>query len=346
MIVKRLARVLLLLILALFFLSANEAFSASKDKPIVWKHSSRTTEKGSMNRIIVWFYDQIEKRTNGRFKMKYFWNASLVSAREAPNALKAGISQSTLWWPPFYAAKIPLQTLDCLPFMAPRNRTKAAALHVELNKHPAVQAEMARWDAMLLAPNSFGQEEFLGTKPVRNLGDLKGLRVGAHREWTGILKRFGGINVSLPTPGTYDALQKGVMDSTLYSDGTALAYRLFEVAKYNTRVAITGMVAPFVCKKSAFDALPGDIKKVFREVSKEALTHFPKHMDGIEKRALGIYKKKGIEIVTMPKEDLAQIEKAAKEIAWTHWVEQYEKQGLPAKELMDYYLAKKKAMMP
>ena len=65
MIVKRLARVLLLLILALVFLSANEAFSAPNDKPIVWKHASRTTEKGSMNRLIVWYYDEIEKRTAG-----------------------------------------------------------------------------------------------------------------------------------------------------------------------------------------------------------------------------------------------------------------------------------------
>ena len=269
-----------------------------------------------------------------------------VPAREVANALKAGIAQSTLWWPPFYAAKMPLHTLDCLPFMAPRNRTKAAALHMELIKHPAVKAELERWDAMLLAPNSFGQEEFLGTKPVRSVEDLKGMRVGAHREWTGILKRFGGINVTLPTTETYDALQKGVIDSTLYSDGTSLAYRLYDVAKYNTRCAITAMLAPFVCKKSAFDDLPDDIKKVFNEVSKESLTHFPKFMDGIEKRVLGLYKKKGVEVSVMPQEDLAKLEKVAKEIAWTHWVEQYEKQGLPARELMDYYLAKKKEMMP
>ena len=216
---------------------------------------------------------------------------------------------------------------------------------MEFTKHPAVKAELARWDAMLLAPNSFGQEEFLGVKPIKNLGDLKGLRVGAHSEWTGILKRFGGINVTLPTTETYDALQKGVMDSTLYSDGTSLAYRLYEVAKHNTRVDITAMIAPFVCKKSAFDALPEDIKNVFREVSKEALTYFPEFMDTIDKKTLELYKKQGVEVFVLPQGEIDKIEEAAKEIAWTHWVEQYEKQGLPARELMDYYLAKRKEII-
>lgn len=341
--IKKLVKLILLIICLMGLLPFGEA---SAEKTIEWKHASRTRETGFVNVLIKWYYNEVEKRTNGQFKVKYYWNGTLVNTENLPDGLKAGISQSTLFAPVMYQAKMPLLNITCLPFMNPRDRKKAAILHTEFIKHPAIKKEFDRWDAMLLAPNSFGQEQFVGSKPIRTTQDMKGMRISAHSVHSELLKSFGAVNVIIPSTEAYDALQKGIIDGCMSSDGMFNAFRMYEISKYATRFNITGMVTDFVCKKSAFNKLPSDIQQVFNDVSKEALVYFPEQWDEFTEKAVDTYKKNGLEVIELSSEEYAKLQKAAEEFEWKKWLDQYEKQGLPAREVMDFYLAKKKEIAP
>src|SRR4030042_3869581 len=49
-------------------------------------------EEGQSNRAIAWYANELEKRTNGKFKIKIFWGETLAKMMELPRAVKSGMA--------------------------------------------------------------------------------------------------------------------------------------------------------------------------------------------------------------------------------------------------------------
>jgi len=101
-----------LAILSMFiFMVATFAPSAMAAEKIVWKHADYIPPSSMVAWGVNWFYDEIEKRTGGRFECKRFWSSSLSPAKAQPDALKSGLCQSTSFVAAYYPSKLPLTNI-------------------------------------------------------------------------------------------------------------------------------------------------------------------------------------------------------------------------------------------
>ena len=86
--------------------------------------------------------------------------------------------------------------------------------------------------------------------------------------------------------------------------------------------------------QKAFDALPRDLKDTFYNFQQRMAYAVAKRV-GVDFRAkaMEIYKKNGVEMITLPPEELARWRAAMKPVL-DQWADKYEAQGLPARELL------------
>jgi len=324
-------------------------------KPIVWKFANFGLMVGPWNELPKWFFDEIETRSNGRLKCDFYVAEALVPIIEQPEALKAGVCQSTVFVPPYYFSKTPLSGFISYPFVMPgisltgEKASSEDGMRVtfsiadEYYNHPKVQDELAQWDAMYISPHAITQYQMIGNKPLRTVEDIEGLKIKIGGPYCGIIEAFGGAPCPMSSGECYEALQKGTVD--LWTHDTVLfrKYKLYEVSKYFIDDMFLGStMSIFVTKLSAFQALPKDLQKVVLEVKSEAIAKFAATYYEENAFSRQVLREKGVEFIYFPATERNKMEAKAKEVAWPEWIEKANELGLPAQEMADWTLAEMK----
>lgn len=71
-------------------------------------------------------------------------------------------------------------------------------------------------------------------KPVNSLANMKGMKIRSTGLSAKIVENLGGVSVAMPQGGTYEALQKGVVQGTLAPMETLKGWKQAQVVKYTT----------------------------------------------------------------------------------------------------------------
>lgn len=111
------------------------------------------------------------------------------------------------------------------------------------------------------------------SKPLTGLESLSGMKIrspgGSYDE---IIKLLGAVPVSMPVPESFEALQRGTIDATIYSFSNWKGLRLQEVIKHTTtNVALppaSGLT--FAISKKAFDSLTPKQQSIVLEAGRIA----------------------------------------------------------------------------
>jgi len=111
------------------------------------------------------------------------------------------------------------------------------------------------------------------SKPIAGLSALAGLKMrspgGSYDE---IIKRLGAVPVSMPIPDSFEALQRGTIDATLYSFSNWAGLRLQEVIRHTTTnvalPAASGLT--FAISQQAFDSLSTKQRALLLEAGRKA----------------------------------------------------------------------------
>jgi TRAP-type C4-dicarboxylate transport system substrate-binding protein len=335
---------ILVVFLSLFMLG----FSASAaEKGVIKWHVSMWGPLGARVWPIQWWAEEMEKRTDGRFKAILHPGAELSPAKEQLDGIRAGLYEMAHFCPLYAPGKAPLGMLFSTPCIIPVRLKNVVELELAFMEHPAAKKLMAeRWNAVYMGLSHTRPDyTLLGRKPVRSIEDLQGQRIRIGGKTGELFKKVGAAPVMMPAPEVYEAVSKGILDQSYFADASHYGYKIHEVSDYYTYNvgAGSGMLWAFVANKDAWDALPGDIKNIHNELAKELmLERLPNEMDKfITQTIYPEWKKRGIEFIEFPAKDRQKLIKAA-EPMWEEWAESVEKQGLPGKEILDYILKKRK----
>lgn len=314
-------------------------------KPIVWKFAGYGSMASPWNYLPKWFFDEVDKRSGGRLKVEMYVGEALVKIADMPEAVKSGLCQLNCTNPAYYTDLFPYTSLWCEAFVLPNSASKQAVrdtftLVDKYAQHPTIVEEWARIDHMFLMPHGFTQNEMFSNKPFRTVADLKGLKTRTYYGYVPILKHFGGVPVWVSTTECYGALQKGVVDATIHGAYMGKAYKWFEVSKYFTDDLQFGNSMGYMAvKKSAYDGLPEDLKKVIMEVKKDALIHFPDEYVLKEAEGREYGKELGVEFIYLPEEERAKLVAVAPGTAWKECIDKLEEKGLTeGKEILDWMI--------
>jgi TRAP-type C4-dicarboxylate transport system substrate-binding protein len=325
----------------------TEYGQTASQKPIILRYSDYGPPGRAVMEAVVKWAEEIEKRTNGNVKVEFHYNGALATAREVPEAMKAGAFEMALSVADYYPAKAPFDKVFSLPFMmggtAYEFGEKWTRVLFDYYELPPVKKQWEVFGCMALLPQPVPPYELLTVKPIRSIEEIPGLRINARGFYGKVLSNMGATVLSMPPTEIYMAMQKGILDGFLAAPTTALGYRVYEVGKGYLRVPFGGMGCNGLITLDAWKKLGSENQRILLEVRDKMLPKFTAEINGAsETKALEVMKKAGVEIVNIsPKILLSLTEKYGKPI-WEECVkEEMTKSKLPFKEVFDAVLKAK-----
>jgi TRAP-type C4-dicarboxylate transport system substrate-binding protein len=332
---KRMGIVLLATFLSLQVASPGNLWAASGDKPVELSFALHLPPKAGpyVNAFLPWA-KEVEKRSGGKLKIKFYLSQSLVKVRDAYNAVKMGIADMT--WVAFSLnrGRFPLTSVMELPFLSPDTYTGSLVLNDLYQKFPELRAEVK--DVHLLSLwVSLPYEIHTVNKAVKTVGDIKGMKLATQPGASPALDGLGAIPVTGGIPGFYTMLEKGVVDGTAVAWGAYKAFKLFEVTQYHTSPHLGGVPYCHVMNSAKWKSLPEGLKTVITEVTEEMLPDILCQAVTQEaEKGIAISKERGHEIKDLAPNEQKQWVASAKD-NWENWAKEMEAKNLPGQAVLD-----------
>jgi len=140
-----------------------------------------------------------------------------------------------------------------------------------------------------------GSRNFYTKKPVKTVGDLKGMKIRVQQAplMVGMVEALGAVATPLPFGEVYSALQTGVVDGAENNWPSYLTTSHFEVAKYFIVDEHTRVPEITVASKKVFDKLPKEDVALILKAMKDAQPYQFKLWVDFEKVAEKAVKDKG-----------------------------------------------------
>jgi TRAP-type C4-dicarboxylate transport system substrate-binding protein len=279
----------------------------------------------------------MERRSQGRIKIEYYWSNSLIPEKQLMDALQKGVADIAFINPAYQPGKMPLLTITSAFVGDVCPSSKALQ---ELMQMPEVKAELDSMNMRYLGPltnNSYGV--WTRSKQVRSLADLKGQKLRAVGNHANLLSALGGVPVSMGATDIYQAIEKGTLDGALANPSFARGYKLDEVTKYNYPIPFGGLGQFVAINKSSWDKIPPDIQKYVTALHDMACGAAHEIYQGSGEKLLEAAVAQGKITVTQPSpEDVAKVIAITKEKIGDDWVDKMNKRSLPGKKVLDRWV--------
>lgn len=280
--------------------------------------------------------EMIEKKTGGKVKITPYFSNSLTPMSEKFNSTVAGIADISEGLVYVNPGRFPMSEMLLLPDLGLETALNASKAWWHLYETmPAMRKEYAGVK-MLFLHSSPKMMIATRKKPIRKLSDLRGLKI-----WTTgsipvrTAKALGFTPVAMAPGEVYLALDKGVIDGCFADFEILTSRRFYEVTKYiTTNLYMNHTPFYVIMNQGVWDGLPPDVKKVFNEYSGEwAVDFYGKIRDKEEVENKRIAEEKGMEMITLPPEEVAK-EKRLVEPVKQAVVSELEAKGLPARKAL------------
>ena len=216
--------------------------------------------------------ERLRMMSNGRLDIKVYGAGELVGPFEVFDSVSQGTAEMGHGAAYYWRGKLPIAAMFAtVPF-----GMNAQEMNGWLNYGGGKELWQELYEPFGLVPFAAGNTgvQMAGwfNKEINSLDDLQGLKMRIPGLGGEVLKRAGGIPVSLPGGEIYTSLQTGVIDATEwvgpYND---LAFALHTVAQYYYYPGWhePGPTLEAIVNKEAWDSLPRDLQAMI-EVAAQA----------------------------------------------------------------------------
>lgn len=338
---KRRARLSVLIGVALLLTSSACGLPKTDDSPpgtvtLRFAHRFSTKHVIAKHALEVWMAE-VEKRSNGRVKFEYYPGGQFVEANDVFPALRSGVIDASFFVPANAAgAELPLSDVAAVP---------GFGAHESLTT-----MQKAYWS---LLSGVVGERDYLpqGVRPV--MGILAGkyqvvardspMRSAA--EWQGsAVRSAGGVSdyelsnlgaspVHMESGDVYEAMQRGTIDAGINTPEAMSSYSLNEVAdSASTNAPFGAGPAVLALREDVWRQLPGDVRSAMNE-ARDVATASLQQAYATEIAATMEKFSSDVDFYEFPEQELARMQPAMRK-AQQQWVEQREKPGKPAREVL------------
>src|SRR2546430_5768428 len=244
------------------------------------------------------FAREVERRTNGRYKVQTFYSAALGAERESVEGVQLGTLDLTLTSTGPLPNFVPEVAILDIPFLF---RDYAHARTVL--DGPIGQELLAKLPAKAMVGLAWAENGFRhmtnSKRPVNGPEDLRGLKMRTMENPIHIeaYRQFGILPTPMAFTEVFTALQQGTVDGQENPLSVITAAKLDQVQKF---LSLTGYVyspALILMSKAQWDKLSAADKQAFSEAAKEAVKANRARIDDDEKRAVGDLRAKGMTVI-------------------------------------------------
>ena len=227
--------------------------------------------------VVQHWVQQVEKRSNGKIKLRVHWAMELSTVMETLQTLGGGAYEIGFNAPGFFPAQFPLASMPSGMMGLTSTVSQAQYYYHEVNNIPAVTAEATANNLKFLYTNAASNYLPISRKPVSKLSDLKGVKVRTFGPYfPKHVRHFGGTAVAIPSVEAYDAFASGVMDVFPSMASDHVVYKFAQVAKNLWELKMGTLPwAVMYMNLGAWNKLPKDMQDVFTQASLDAAPSQP-----------------------------------------------------------------------
>lgn len=277
---------------------------------------------------------ELEKRTNGQVKIKFYLAQTLVKARDSYDAVVSGIADISWFYTGWAKGRFPLLELMDLPYLTKSTYAGSHVMTDLYKKFSEIKAELKEVHPLWFW-TTLPYEIHTVKKPIRKLEDMKGLKFATQPGATTALEALGAVAVTMPTPEIYQTVEKGIADGSALAWGAFKAYKLVEVTNHHTNAHLGGMGSFVIMNKNIWNELSKEVQKVITDVTNEMMPDTQCAAVSAEmKVGYQQCRERNQEIYEMPSKERARWVATGKP-AWDKWAKTMEARGLPGRAILD-----------
>ena len=242
--------------------------------------------------------DLLDKRSNGKYKIKVFNKGALGTEKETIDQVKIGaldLTRVNISPMNSLCAKTMVPTLpflfDSIDHM---RKTLDGPIGEEILKDCEAQGFVG------LAFYDSGARSIYAKKPVKTVADTKGMKIRVQQSdlWVALVGAMGGNATPMPFGEVFTALKTGVIDAAENNIPSYESTKHYEAVKFYSRTEHSMAPEMLLMSKAVFDKLPKADQDMIRVAAKESVAFQRKKWDEQEAKSLEIVSKGGATIVS------------------------------------------------
>jgi C4-dicarboxylate-binding protein DctP len=220
---------------------------------------------------MLFFKEQLEQRSGGRFRVELYFGGVLGTERELMDFVALGVLQGTRG--AYYADANPKFKLFTLPFLVDDWDQAIRLMGSDFTRAINRQARARGFHVPATGISQGFRAHTNSKRPIKHPEDLKGLkmRVPSQEVYVQTALAFGANPQEVPAVEIYQALQTGVVDGQDNPPSNIWDYKIHEVSKYMTITHYSTGPDPFMVNLDWYERLPEDLKVVFDQVARETM---------------------------------------------------------------------------
>lgn len=278
--------------------------------------------------------EEVSEKTGGKFNIKVFYGGQLSGARENLDGLQLNAFEGAAICNFYHPGKNPAWMVFSLPFLPLGDPAVDQYVRGKLFEHPAIVADMERWNAMPYMSGLLPQYEVLGKGDApTELSGWEGMRVRAGGGLGSAMEALGATKTTLPAGETSTAFQRGAVDAAAFPFTYAhVSFGIAEEADW-----FTGNLAPgtsecgWLFNKTAYDALPTQYQTLLMDLRKMGMDVEQATYAEQDVKNLPVFRETMQEI-TYSDAQIAKFREVAGKPVWDAWIadnsEKFDAQGL------------------
>ena len=304
---------------------SNSTDSAGQ-KEYVLKLAHTFSTSSFIHEYMVWFNDEVQKRSNGRLSIDIYPSAQLMPQEQEVPAILQGQIDMSFTSTPVMASFDPIWNIYELPFLFeydPKDLSIIMENRKAFDKSEKGGGKIAKMmEEKGLKILAFGYSEGYGgvaTTELDNLitgpEDAKGLKLRTPGGMLGpeTVKAMGASSVSITTADMVTALQQKIVDGTVATTPIYASQAKFPIKTY-TNVPLSNSMIPLSISLKKFESLPEDLQQILIETGADLENYIVEKVISETDNAFADLESRGVEIYYPTEEEVAEWKKATKPV--------------------------------
>jgi TRAP-type transport system periplasmic protein len=259
------------------------------------------------------FTEQVEKATNGELKIRLHLagtlqiNASNITQAVGENVVQVGDDL-------FNSGNIAVAGIPRLPMLIQsyQDFVKADAV-----LKPYIEKAFAQKGSTVLASYTYPLQFVWGRKKLASLDDIKGMKLRvAQPEQGELVRRFGGVSITMSAPEVPSALDRGVVDGIFTAGVGAVLWK--DLLKFGYVLIVNVNNSYFIANTDAYRKLPGELQAELRKAAEDAARWDQDTMKTEEAESVQLLKSAGYTFTQARPDEIARAVDAMKPY-WDEW---------------------------
>ena len=281
------------------------AFPVAAQTKLKWAHVYETSEP--YHTESVWAAEEIKKRTAGKFDIQVFPASSLGKETDINQGMQLGTVDMIISGPSFAARSFPRLGIAYYPFIF-RDGDHLLAYSKSAVFKEMIDGFREKTGIQILAYTYYGARQTTSKAPFTDCAGMKGLkiRVPDVPSYRATPEACGANPTPIAFAEVYLALQNGTVDAQENPLPTIEAKKFFEVQK---NIILTGHISDAlltVVSPGTMAKLTPAEQKLLVDITQEAAVNATNDIRKREGELVDEFKKKGINVVTVDRNDFQQ----------------------------------------